>query len=98
MTQRRLNRTTESWQATVNHTNNQLLESSRKEGAMPKVPQINNKPLKSIYVPRDVNERATVKQKNLLITLHERRKLKAPDLKNMTKGEATVIISSMLNE
>lgn len=68
---------------------------------MPKVPEFNHKPLKSIYVPRDIDELASLKQKNLIITLCERRKLEVPvklRVSQLKKGDAAQIISAMLND
>lgn len=65
---------------------------------MPKVPEWNLPPLKSIYNPKDGGVGlASMKQKNLIITLCERRKLTKPDFTKLTKGQAAQLISSMLN-
>lgn len=64
---------------------------------MPEVPQYNHKPLKTIYNPIDTRKPASMKQKNYIAILCERRKLPAPDFKRMTSGEAAQIISNMVN-
>lgn len=65
---------------------------------MPKVPEFNIPPLKPIYNPADGGVgAATMKQKNLIITLCERRKITRPDMTNLTQGQASQLISAMLN-
>lgn len=64
---------------------------------MPLVPEFNHKPLRPIYVPTSGNEPATLKQKSFIMTLYRRRELPVPDLKQLTKGQASVIISNMLD-
>lgn len=64
---------------------------------MPTVPEFNKQPLKIIYNPANVDAPVSMKQKNYIITLHQRRKLPQPDLSNMTMGEAAQLISRMLN-
>ena len=65
---------------------------------MPKVPRYNHKPLKSIYNPTSPGALATMKQKNLIMTLCERKKLPLPNMKTLTMGEASSMISNMMNE
>lgn len=64
---------------------------------MPKVPEFNKKPLNITYNPTKPNEPATLKQKNYILTLCERRKIDKPDLTKMTIGEAAQFISNMVN-
>ncbi len=64
---------------------------------MPKVSPLNLKPLKTIYNPLDVHAPASMKQKNLILILCERRKVPPPQLDKMEKGQAAEIISAMLN-
>jgi hypothetical protein len=64
---------------------------------MPLVPEFNHKPLKPIYVPRRANERASWKQRSLILTLYKRRKLPPPDVNKLTRADAAGIISSMLD-
>lgn len=65
---------------------------------MPKVPQYNHKPLKSLYYPNNPDEPASFRQKDLIIVLYQRRKLPVPDVKQITKGEATKLIDNLLND
>lgn len=66
---------------------------------MPKVPDYSNvnRTLKIIYNPKDQHETASIKQKNLLLTLYERHKLPTPNLSKMTKGEAAALINNILS-
>lgn len=64
---------------------------------MPQVPQFNNKQVKTIYNPSNINAPASMNQKNYIITLCDRRKIPHPDLKGMTTGQAAQMISSMVN-
>lgn len=64
---------------------------------MPKVPKYNHKPLKIIYSPGNNKEPASLKQKSLITTLFERRKVTPPSMKGITKGEAATIISNILD-
>lgn len=64
---------------------------------MPKVPEYNLTKLKTIYTPRDVYEPASLKQCNLVLILCERHKIKLPDIGDMTKGQAALFISSILD-
>jgi hypothetical protein len=64
---------------------------------MPKVPQYNSQPVQSIYNPTNPNDKASVKQKSLLLTLCERRKIQPPELSTLTMGQASQIISDMLD-
>lgn len=64
---------------------------------MTKVPDYHNKPFKPIYAVGQDGP-ASLKQKNLIITLHERRRLPIPDLGSILKTEAAVMISNMLND
>lgn len=65
---------------------------------MPKVPDYHMKPLKSIFPPRDKNAPAGYKQKNLIITMCERRKINVPDLEDLTMGDAADMIAAMLDD
>lgn len=64
---------------------------------MPKVPDYNLKPLKTIYNPVDPSAPASMKQKNFILTLCERRKINKPDLSHITKGQAADLISTIIN-
>lgn len=64
---------------------------------MPEVPNYHLKPLKSIYVPKDPTVPASLKQKSLIITMCEKRKINIPDLKDMKMGEAAKIIDLLLD-
>lgn len=61
---------------------------------MPEVPQYNHKPLRTIYNASEGS--ISLKQKNLIITLCERRKISIPDFKTMTRQQAAEMISNML--
>lgn len=65
---------------------------------MPKVPVYNNKPLKSIYYPKDSRAEASLKQKNYIAILCERRKIPIPYMKHMKSGEAAILISKLRND
>ena len=68
---------------------------------MPKVPEYNHKPIKTIYTPANPDELASMKQKNLIFTLCERRKKDPPvklRINKLKAGEAAQIISAMLND
>lgn len=65
---------------------------------MPRVPEYNHKPIKSIYNPTNAGKEASYKQRNLILVLCERRKIKPPDLTKLTMGEAAQLISNMLND
>jgi hypothetical protein len=66
---------------------------------MPTVPEYKfNRQLKQLYLPADAGAPATLKQRSLILTLHERRKLQPPDLSKLTKGQAAVLISRMLHK
>ena len=62
---------------------------------MPKVPVWNNKPLSPIY--KSLDGAATYKQKNLILTLCERHKIKPIDVSKMSKQQASQIIDNILH-
>jgi hypothetical protein len=64
---------------------------------MPKVPEYNHKPVRSIYNPIDPDAPASMKQKNFITTLCERRKITI-DIIGLTKAKAAQIISEMLSD
>lgn len=61
---------------------------------MPNVPQYNSKPLKTLYNASP--GLVSMKQKNLILTLCEQRKLPIPDFMIMSKQEASQLISNMM--
>jgi len=65
---------------------------------VPKVPQYNHKPIKSIYKPKNGHLPASMKQKNLIITLCERRKIKPPVVSTMSGNDAAELINFMLHD
>lgn len=64
---------------------------------MPKVPEYNHRPLKIIYNPKNSSAKASMKQKNFILTLCERRKIEVPDINRMTSGEAAQFISNLVD-
>lgn len=64
---------------------------------MPKVPEINHKPVKSLFNAFNPDEPASMKQKNYILILCERRKIPIPYMKHLKKGEAAQMISEMTN-
>lgn len=64
---------------------------------MPKVPEYNNKPLKTVHSPQHPTAPASLKQKNFILTLCERRKIVAPNMENLTSGQAAQFISNLIN-
>lgn len=63
---------------------------------MPKVPEYNNKQIHRIYTASE--EPISLKQKNLIAVLHERRKLPKPDFTGMTKKTASERISALMDD
>jgi len=59
---------------------------------------MNLKPIQSLYKINDEKAYASMKQKNFIITLCERRGIKAPEMKDMTKVEAQRLIDNMLGD
>lgn len=61
---------------------------------MPKVPDYNLKPLRSLYSPGP--GKATLKQKELIMRLCAERKISTPKL-NMSAEQASIMIDKMIN-
>ena len=65
---------------------------------MPSVPQIPNKPIKSLYNPKDSADKVSMKQQTYIMTLCSRRKIPLPNFDIMSKVQAANYISSLTND